>query len=382
MERALERALADWRALPSEELADHIDELSDALTASRPPLTPEQCREASTTRDPLALGQVLAVLPPLSDSSVGARLELLFRWPGDPRVATALHRLLCQAVPRAGNRSLWSRLLALVAWSNDRRAASWLLDVSAQLDGTPWEVLRIGVRINQLAVDLQRTNTRSRGPLRVRPKPVALPKLAPSVAPPEGVEAKLVWADQLSSVGDLRGEAIVLGLLPAPRRQQRRRKRELERLYGRAWLGRLSPAFKPEGLRFRDGAVVAGRLSVSQLLCRLAGLPEWSTVEELDLREAVRWPRADWHALACVLSDPMLGKLRRLIGLPMSAFAALMKQRRPITVEHLELIDAWHLQRPSYWANEAAHSRVFPKLKTLVMNNQLHQIEPLRNPLA
>ncbi|MFT3839597.1 MAG: hypothetical protein QM723_21615 [Myxococcaceae bacterium] len=380
MERALERALADWRLLPSEELADVVDELSDALTSQRPPLSPPRCFAAAQTRDPLALGQVLASLPPVTDPSLRDRLGLLYRWPRDPRVATAIVRLLCQALPPARATSLWSVLLGLLAWSGDRRAAQWLRDFSTVLDGTPWQVMRVGVRLNQLAEDLERARPQSRGPLRVRRERYALPVLKPAAAVPQGLEAKLVWADKLSSEGDVRGEAIVLGLMPAPRRQQRRRSKELVRLYGRAWLGRLSPAFKPEGLRFRDGAVVAGRLSVSRLLYRLTGLPEWATVEELDLRETARWPRPEWEALAKVISDPMLLGLRRLHGVPVSLLGALLKQHRALGVEHLELLDVWHNRL--LWLRDLARSKVFPKLRTVHVYNELHQIEPFRNTVA
>lgn len=380
MERALERALADWRLLPSEELADVIDELSDALTSQKPPLSPQQCLAAAQTRDPLMLGRVLAVLPPVTDASLGERLGVLYRWPRDPRVATAIHRLLCQALPPARATSLWSLLLGLLAWSGDLRAAQWLNELATVLDGTPWQVMRLGARMHQLAEDLERANPRSRPPVRVRRAPYALPPLKPAPEVPQELEAKLVWADKLSSDGDVRGEAIVLGLMSAPRRQQRRRSKELVRVYGRAWLGRLSPAFKPQGLKFRDGAVVAGRLSVSRLLYRLTGLPEWATVEELDLRETARWPRPEWEALAKVIADPMLLKLQRLRGVPVSLLAALSKQHRALGVEHLELLDIWHNRL--LWLRDLARSRVFPKLRTVHVYNELHQIEPFRNPVA
>jgi uncharacterized protein (TIGR02996 family) len=357
MERALFEALALWRQRPSEALAHHIDRLSDALTAQRPAVAPEAWLDVCARRHPADLGRLLAALPGSSPAVLHARLDALWRWPRDPRVAEGLRRLTLHGL-RAQDTGVWRRVLALVSHAGDSRASLWLNDALVELDGPPAAVRRFVQRAQECLLALHR-------PLREpHLEDCALPpgRIESTAPPPDELHARLVFADGLSEAGDPRGEFIVLQSFAEPRRAQRRRMDALLRAYARSWLGRLSPALKLEGLRFTFGYPVAGRLSGYRALRDLVGAPEWSTFVELNLRELAR--RAPHPELLLrFLGHSALSGITRLVAFPASCVTALCTSTAPLPVQLLE-VSGWvgPAAREALWRSAA-----LPRLQTLTV---------------
>jgi uncharacterized protein (TIGR02996 family) len=339
MERALEAALAAWRQHPTAALADHLDQLSDELTGRSPAIGEDAWDGLCALRRPADLGPLLAALTPTSSQALGAKLDRLQGWPADPRVTTALHRLTLQRLPRSSERAFWRRALGLIARVADVRAASWLAELLPELDGPASHGRALTMRANELIVSFGRQPG-----LLERRQPLTSTAFTAIVRAPADPLAREVLADQLLELGDARGELIRLQGLAQPRLEQRRRANALLREFSRAWLGRLSAALKPEGLRFEHGFVVAGRLSGYRALRHLTGAPEWESLRELDLRE-LRWRRSGPSTLIDFLSHPVLRQVTRLEGFPPTEVGALLRSRAPLPVESLSLSgrvgDAW-----------------------------------------
>lgn len=359
MERALDDALDRWRRLPSASLADDITWLSEAITARRPGIAHDQLDAVFRRRRSADLGVLLAALPPMSSPQLPARLDRLFFWPRDPRITEELRRLLLADAPRADRHSLWRRILALVAWTGDVRAAQWLAEVLIDVNGTPPHLRSLIQRANAIITTLGGLATQpSRAPV-----PLKIQVVAQALPPRRGPTDDLVWADWLLANGDPRGELIILQSIEPRRREQRRRVGELIRHHARAWLGRLSPAFQPDGLVFERGFVVAGLLSGYRGLRDLTGAPEWSTVRALDLRELARH-HCDPMWLPRFLTDSAMGSLTTLTNFPATEVGALARWKRPSKVEHLA-VSGWVAKAE---IEELRRGRVLPRLKTISLN--------------
>jgi hypothetical protein len=356
MERSVPSLLARWQRARSAALADELDRLSDARTSLEPAVHPDEWLTVSRSRDPDALGPLLAALPPVGDPRLKACLDTLWRWPVDPRITTALQRLVLQQSPPSTAHGLWRRVLALVAWTGDVRATDWLAWALVDLHGPALATRRLVQRANELIVFL---GQRPRGlPVDAPCGPVQAFEPAPLA-----LEARQVFADELLSRGDVRGELIQLQVLDAPRPDQRRRIHHLVRQYGRAWLGRLSAALKPRGLRFERGVVVAGQLSGFRAMRTLLGAPEWATLESLDLRELVR-QRHDGPLLARFLSHPCLARLTDVQGFPGFALGDLLRSPRPLRLTSLS-VTGWV---SPVEVDEVAGSSALQSLEHLTVN--------------
>lgn len=363
MERALSEALALWRRQPSGALAHDIQRLSDELTACQPHVAESDWMELCAARRPAQLGSLLATLPPASSPRLAERLQALFAWPRDPRITDALRRLTYQHIPRSSDHALWRRILGLIAWTQDARAAAWLGDLLGEIDGPATHGRTLIQRANELIVWLS-----NREPDLASARPARrerAPEPPPEKPPPSDATERLVFADALLDAGDVRGELIMLQSLAAPRRDQKRRATALVREYSRAWLGRLSPALKPDGLRFSSGFVEAGRLSGYRAIRELVGAPEWETVRELDLRE-LAWRSPQPELLVRFLTHPVLRNLSRVHAFPASAVRALLAAPATLAISSFDL---------SGWIADAElavlrRSSVLPRLQTLSVHGQ------------
>ena len=367
MERALADALALWRRQPSSPLAQHIDHLNDTLAAMQPAVPSADWFTVSARRREAELGPLLAALPPSSCPTLGNRLDTLFSWPRDSRITEALRRLLFRRIPPATERGLWRRVLGLVAHTHDVRAAEWLSDSLFEIDGGSY----YGRTLIQLA------NERIsclRGPLaHLRPSAPPAQHVVVSTAepPPASATHRLVLADALLERGDPRGELIVLQSLAAPRRDQRRRIGALLREHSRPWLGRLSPAFKPEGLTFASGYVESGRLSGYRALGELVGAPEWESVRSLDLRALAHRP-PNPGLLLRFLSHPVMKSLLHLRAVPPSAVGPLRSLRAPLGLQSLDLAGPVHRSD----LDALLHSRALPRLVRLTIQGRPAPVAP------
>lgn len=355
MASRLHSLLDAWRRSRSEVIADELDVVSDRLAAEDRPRHPHELLTSPCTES--ELGALLAALPPVGHPLLPACLDRFWRQPVDPRLTTALQRLVLQSLPPSDDLPFWNRALALIAWVGDVRAADWLGALLGEVDGPALATRALVLRANELIVHLGR-----------QPRPASRrcsTQLVVTAAPPSDPIAREVHADWLLERGDVRGELIILQRLDSPRVDQRRRTSELLRDYGRALLGRLSAALKPQGLRFDGGVVIAGQLSGYRALPSLVGADEWRTVEELDLRELLRrQPRG--ALLMEFLSHHTFGRLRVLRNFPVAELTNLSSWRQPLSVHQLHLCG---------WANPAhlqplTHHRALPALQTLTLNGQ------------
>ncbi len=358
MERALDTALAAWRQHPTSALADRLDHLSDELTRQHPAISAADWEHRCSLKRPIDLGPLLAALPPMSAPEWGARIDRLAGWPRDPRLTTELSRQLLQRLPRAEEHAVWRRVLGLVAWVGDVRAATWLAEALGELDGRFAAGRALTLRANELIVFLANRP----GLLSVRS---AVPRsvTTPIVRAPKEPTERAILADQLLERGDARGELIVLQSLDQPRAEQRRRSKALLREYAGAWLGRLAPALKREGLQFEHGFVVAGRVSGYRALRRLIGVPEWSGIRALDLRE-LRWRHAARDLLLAFLTHPVMQTLERVEHFPAAEVSALLRAKKATSIAALG-VTGW-LEPVAI--DELRQARALPKLTSLVIN--------------
>lgn len=354
MEPSLHALLSRWRRTRSRLLADTLDSLSDQLALHAPARPVSDWFRFETPAD--ALPALLAAVPSIQDPRLPSCLDAFWRWPVDPRLTTALQRLVLQQLPRSNDWPFWNRALALIAWVGDVRAADWLAAAMVEVDGPAIHTRALVQRANELIVMLGRpTPSEERAPIRGQVRPFG-------PAPAE-LTARLVFADGLQEHGDLRGELIALQCLEAPRLDQRRRASQLIREYARPWLGRLSAALKPQGLRFERGVVVAGKVSGYRALRTLLGAPEWSTLEELDLSELHRRRPAGSNLMA-FLTHESLRQLKRVRAFPATELAALRACRARTSIEELHLV-GW---LPAVMLDGLAARPALPSLRKLTLN--------------
>lgn len=103
-------------------------------------------------------------------------------------------------------------------------------------------------------------------------------------ANPEAIPPRLVFADMLSALSDVRGEFITLQCLPNPTREQEKRIQTLLAEHRSQWLGPLF--FAIQQAHFELGfpaSVLVPRVSAAQL-SPVFGHPAWSTVHTIELQ--------------------------------------------------------------------------------------------------
>jgi uncharacterized protein (TIGR02996 family) len=330
MERSPQALLARWHRARSNAIADDLDRVTDRLALEAPAVSRLEWLSVARRRSPDDVPSLLASLPRADDPLLPSCLEALWSWPVDPRITTALHRLVLENLPRSDALAFWNRALPLIAWVGDVRAADWLADAMLEVNGPALATRALVLRANELITFLG-----------LKPRDVAGPSIRASATPfgpaPSDANARLVFADTLLERGDARGELIHLQSLPAPRTDQRRRAQVLIRDYSRAWLGRLSAALKPQGLRFERGVVVAGRISGYRAVRTLFGAPEWETLESLDLRELHR-RRPSGTLLTDFLASAPLRNVKRVESFPATELATLRASSNPTSITTLEVV--------------------------------------------
>jgi hypothetical protein len=301
------------------------------------------------------LTALLTLLPDPGADDFGPHLDALWRFPPDPRLAEALRRGLETqddlAHPRW--RSTWRRVLPLLARVGDPRVAAWLPGlVRAQRGGTAASRRWLVGEVRALCGALPEARESGVAPFVAR----EAPPLSSLTA-----EERMVIADGLSEQGDPLGEFLVLQHLPRLLSVERKREAQLQRVYSRRWLGALSRAVRPDGLRFEKGVVVACRLSGARA-AELTNHPAWATVRSLELR-ATSGP-VDARLEAFLLA-PAMAALTELRGVPLALAYALLERRVPFQLELLAL--------QGYGAFDAellSWSAAFRSVRTLIVNGQ------------
>lgn len=285
---------------------------------------------------PLDVGPLIVAIERMvrtAPAAHGALIELAKKH-DDPRVASALHRLVRSPPYARTDGRLYGRVITALEQLGDPRYLPDIVTWSAEL-----EPRRRFIRRERADLDVLRDAAArlARKPAYVAPQwleaalsAAAAPKprvaardasslLAAIYAEPENTAHRLVYADALTERGDPRGEFITLQCTRAPDARPSARERELLKNYGRAWLGPLDSGIRKQGLVYRRGFPAEARECASEEQQRD---PAWATLEALELDVLT------WGERAVTFLDR--GELRALERLWLRAEdAALLRTPKP-----------------------------------------------------
>lgn len=301
-------ALCDaWQRRPVVAIAKAIDTLASSAP-TRPDVAGKTKAaiacwdELEATRDPAVLGPLLASLADVQSTLVQSRLERLTEWPPDPRLDRALAEL-AWAIPftSSGTQSVWRRIFARLAASQDARVLAWLRPMPAHFK-KKWKTVTGAWAVEQVEkILVARTATlEALDALTLAPPdeallaevlasasrvPVQVPTTGPDAllaaifAAPGDASLRLAYAAQ---VQDVRAEHIMLSAQQSLDKAGRARLATLERDHAAELAGPLAKYLK-KGARFRGGFLVEAEKTGADLPPELAVSPWWSTVEDLDV---------------------------------------------------------------------------------------------------
>lgn len=368
-EAALAPLLRAWTAVRAPELAELIARLSTQLAATRSPPTGttrgelEQSWRARAERaDAVELGVLLPTLLDADSHQARRRLKLLARHVPDPRIAAVLstavldppftasstakfwqtlHELLCACPdPQVLARLEQAPVVDPQASSTIHRLDAWrrrsVDTIRAQLDALPISLPPDDhAQLQAITAALEHADAA---------KHDAGPELlAAIVEAPADLDRRAVYADYLLSIGDPRGEFIVLQLAEARGELDRAGKARAKALlieHGNAWLGAVGRALVRDRVRFVAGFLTVARIKQNHRgLDRLIGDPIWATVETLEL------------APLALVRDPMMRSLRSL-GLALHQLLATDDDELA-----LPSIEQLTIERPT-WQRRIDHQRL------------------------
>jgi uncharacterized protein (TIGR02996 family) len=216
-------------------------------------------------------------------TQIAERAAALLPWPKDPRIAEAALAARRGKLVSDPLHALWPALENLFA---------------VHAGGA----LRKEVAVDPALAAPRWISERRGGPDASAPapaKPGAVPKTAAeweawSLAAPDDLARRALWADWLLERGDPRGELMMLQLLErelTPKEQGR--VNALVKKHGRAWLGTVGQIAEQRGLRFERGVAVAVSLKPVPDGRVVDDDPNWATVRELEIPEQAPPPKVD-----------------------------------------------------------------------------------------
>lgn len=302
---ALEALLRRWQDDRAPELADLIERVSSRLP------TPKSWRLSATDA---ASTNLVAFLGTLTDGKFAdslQRIQQLEKLPADPRVASALTRLIVTPPFTAqSSREFWSSLYEQLGDRHaDPRTLATVRPLVADYLST-FGATKMGEAMQRRAGALVATLT-ERFPSTPAAEVAALLALVPAekaAAPkkttlggktledllaavyenPDDDGVREVYADALLELGDPRGEFIVLQfrrhrgetLTPAELKQEA----ALQKKHAKEWLGPLYDVLYTTHLEFRRGFLHAAQIRpVAKALPAARNHPAWSTLRELNM---------------------------------------------------------------------------------------------------
>ena len=269
----------------------------------------------------------------------------------DPRLAATVGELLLAVVSDLDNpweRRTFRALLRLTVRQGDPRSRR----VFDALNGHPSVTTMVKPIIRQHRKELEQQITRSARPLSSGERSLVAALRTPSTEAsralervhqhPTDLQAKRVYADQLSNLGDVRGEFIQLQCRSALTRTQTQRARTLLRAHRTDWLGVLAPFVDVPAVRWVQGFPQDVRITTVQGLAAFFDHPSWRTIRDLTLADDA-WHSAhilDRSALDKLLLHENLNQLRSLRGsLPRSTLQRIWHDQRPEGLRDIELRD-------------------------------------------
>ena len=370
---ALLALLAVWKEARAPALAQRIEALSDEVLPSLPPVDLAAHSSASKAIDarmksagPLDVGPLIVAIERFmrtAPNAYGVLVRLAADFPDDPRLSSALHRIVLSPPFARTEGALYGRVILALETCADPRHLPDIVEWSARL-----EQRRRFIRKERADLDTLRDVA-----ARVaRQKPVKVPAwvdevlgaaptapkrqrdgsalLAAIYAQPSDTSARLVYADFLSERGDVRGEFISLQCNRAVDARPSARERELLKNHGRAWLGALDSGIRKQGLVYRRGFPAEARECANP---EQQADPAWATLEALEL-DVLTWGE---RAIAFVERLPGLQRL-----FMRAEDAALLHEVKPrLTVLGLRSVTTEDLAK-------VLASPCFPALKQLELD--------------
>lgn len=367
---ALLALLAVWKETRAPAVALRIEALSDEVLPSLPPVDLAAHSSASKAIDarmksagPLDVGPLIIAIERFmrtAPNAFGVLVRLAAEFPDDPRVSSALHRIVLSPPFARTEGALYGRVILALETCADPRYLPDIVEWSARL-----EQRRRFIRKERGDLDTLRDVA-----ARVaRKKPVKVPGwvdevlgaaprtpsgsrdgsalLAAIYAEPSDTAARLVYADFLSERGDVRGEFISLQCNRAVDAKPSARERALLKNHGREWLGALDSGIRKQGLVYRRGFPAEARECASP---EQQAEPAWATLEALELDVLT------WAERAVVFVDRLPNLERLFMRAEDATFLREVKPR--LTVLGLRSVTAEELAK-------VLASPCFPSLKQL-----------------
>jgi uncharacterized protein (TIGR02996 family) len=304
---ALVALVEAWRAAPCPELAAVVLRVSARLPVNATPLRGRSADAhrawISRARRP-ALDDIPILLDTLAtvrSEEATNRMEIVVKWPADPRIDAALLALLERLPFQAQTtRPFWRHVFARLRKTRDRGV---IAELEQRLDAIPnntppttaqWFCGQLRDVLDDLrALPVVKPPElaaieHALAALDGARRDVAADVLAAVYAQPDDDAPRLVYADALQERGDPRGELIALQIrlaIEAGEPAMRVRERELLREHGDAWLGALAPIVLPP-FAFERGflAMVTIDGRKHELVERLAQDPCWATIRRVAIK--------------------------------------------------------------------------------------------------
>lgn len=347
-ERALKHLLGRWRMVPDPALAEAIERVAPPADTWLGEERIARCYAALGRPMDGVLGRVLETLPLLTASEASPVLDGLRQWPEDPRITGRL--LSWFRLPpwtSLNGQKAWRRVFRLLEQRHDARLRTLLhYDPSRYFTEAmrPW----IADRLDALLV------RRRPAPRRLSPRESALLDMLTVITDQGGDPIEPLWravfeapredaprlvlADALTEMGDLRGEFITLQIQGD--RRAAARIQSLIQEHSKTWLGPLDGALLTRGRRFTRGFLDAAVVKPRNPSAAEAAMDHdlWTTVTTLQLRSALTGPRV--FDLAMQQKTISLQELRGLLSAEQLVEVLRNAHRKPIRVLGLAT-DAW-----------------------------------------
>jgi uncharacterized protein (TIGR02996 family) len=323
---ALTRLLELWREWKSLDLGDLIAQLTTLAATGRAPIRPSSAgsaaqvwRELAAKEDPLDLPRLLEPIPAAITSLQRERGEVLKEWPPHPLLTRTV--LEWWKKPELRVRAMMPSLFELARASADPLMSGPL---QALMPTHLAATRRVGRMHAKAAMALAVEAREWVAPVETEAETHALEALEAllQAAPPPSHDSTALFqkvyaapdddalrallADALVSQGDVRGEFISMQLLRGDAPPSAAEKK-LVAQWGEAWLGRLAPCFRKQGVVFRRGFPGHGRYEKGGE----PTWPEWSTFESLDCTPASGFVGGGMS----VLQSEHLRSLKSAVGL-------------------------------------------------------------------
>lgn len=376
--KALSLLLTAWRDEPGVVLADLIDAVSRRAGEGLPSLVKKPLaaqREGwlavEKKKNPVDFERLVAVPMSRKWLEVADLLNPLQSRPKDPRLARFLRELLeAKTMYEIRSDKMYGGLESYVyalQWDlvqlGDARQVDFLLTATKKNPNRGAYAHRSGPSTRELALELQKA-PQPKGRSLELAKSMLVSFGSPSTSPgdakallaqiyerPDDLSLRAVYADALTSSGDVRGEFISLQLSG----KRTAREAKLIKTNLRGWAGPLDPLFKQDDRHFENGFFAGGDLELEAPKKKDLTHREWRLVTQLRLVGTYQEPEASF-----LERMPML---RSLEFFDEKHLKYLLGREWPFTTLKFRVAD------DELNLAEKVTAKVFPKLTRLIVHH-------------